>query len=254
MKKFIFKSLTLLAVCFLGACSLKSDFSVSSPDGEISATLKFDKEQGVLNYSVQSRGTEIISASPIGINTDKGDFRSGMKLKKQTSKTIDETYSLPQGKVSTYLNNANEQILTFSKNGKELNVHFRVYNDGIAFSFEIPGEGNIEFYGESSAIHLAGENFTYWGQNHPNKYGYESALGPIDGEMMSNPVLAELKDLKHFVLMGQAATYGNYVQTHFTRSASTFTYSYPLDQEKIGPVTTSKTSVRPAVFLTGTIS
>ncbi len=161
-----------------------------------------------------------------------------MKLKKQTSKTIDETYSLPQGKVSTYLNNANEQILTFSKNGQELNVHFRIYNDGIAFSFEIPGEGNIEFYGESSAIHLAGENFTYWGQNHPNKYGYESALGPIDGEMMSNPVLAELKDLKHFVLMGQAATYGNYIQAHFNRSGSTFTYAFPLDQEKLGPVQT----------------
>jgi len=36
--------------------------------------------------------------------------------------------------------------------------------------------------------------------------------------------------------MGQAATYGNYVQTHFQRSDNRFTYSYPLDQKKIGPV------------------
>jgi alpha-glucosidase len=238
MKNLISKSLIFLFTGILGACSPKSDYSVTSPDGQITATLKFNKEQGILNYSVQSHGTEIISDSPIGINTDKGDFRSGMKLKKQTSKTIDETYTLPQGKVSIYRNNANEQILTFSKNGQELNVHFRVYDDGIAFNFEIPGEGNIGFYGESSAIHLAGENFTYWGQNHPNKYGYESALGPIDGDRMSNPVLAELKDLKHFVLLGQAATYGNYIQAHFNRSGSTFTYSYPLDQEKLGPVKT----------------
>ncbi len=104
---------------------------------------------------------------------------------------------------------------------------------------KFPGDGNIEIYEENSAIHLAGENFTYWGQNHPNKYGYESALGPIEGDLMSNPVLAQLKDSKHFVLMGQAATYGNYIQAHFTRSGSTFTYSFPLDQEKLGPVRTT---------------
>ena len=200
MKKLIFKSLILLLVC-LGACSPKPDYRVTSPDGQISASLKFDKEKGILNYAVQSRGTEIISASPIGINTDKGDFRSGVKLKKESVKTIDETYTLPQGKVSSYRNNANEQILTLSKNGQELNVHFRVYNDGIAFSFEIPGKGNIEFYGESSAINLAGENFTYWGQNHPNKYGYESALGPIDGTNVKSG-FGGVKRFKTFCING----------------------------------------------------
>lgn len=236
MKNLIFKLSIILLVSILGACSIKSDFLVSSPDGQITADLKFDRKTGTLNYSVQSRGIEIISTSPIGINTDKGDFRSGMKLKRHTLQGFDETYTLPQGKVSTYRNYGNEEMLNFRKNGQEINVHFRVYNDGIAFRFEIPGEGNVEFLGESSAIHLAGENFTCWGQNHPNRYGYESALGPIDGEMMSNPVLAEIKDAKHFVLMGQAATYGSYVQTHFNRSGSRFIYSYPLDQEKLGPV------------------
>jgi alpha-glucosidase len=239
MEKFIFKSLILLLACFLGACSAKTDFSVSSPDGQITATLKFDKEQGVLNYMVKSHGNEIISASSIGINTDLGDFRSGLSLRKHTARTIDEMYTLPQGKVSTYRNNAHELTLKFIKEGHGINILFRVYNDGIAFRFEILGDGNIEIYGENSAIHLAGENFTYWGQNHPNKYGYESALGPIDGDLMSNPVLARLKDSKHFVLMGQAATYGNYIQAHFTRSGSTFTYSFPLDQEKLGPVRTT---------------
>ncbi len=118
MKKIIFKSLILLLACILGACSLKTDFSVSSPDGQITATLKFDKEQGVLNYMVQSHGKEIISASPIGINTDLGDFRSGLSLKKHAAKTIDETYTLPQGKVSTYRNNANELTLKFNKEGR----------------------------------------------------------------------------------------------------------------------------------------
>ncbi|MEL7601051.1 MAG: glycoside hydrolase family 97 N-terminal domain-containing protein [Proteiniphilum sp.] len=237
MKKYIFKLLIFTLVCLIGAaCSSKTDFAVSSPDDKITAIVKYDKEQGTVHYIVQSRKQEIISSSSMGISTSLGDFTSGMKLKGSSTKTIDETYHLPQGKVSTYRNHANEQTLTFSKNGQQLNILFRVYNDGIAYRYEIPGEGNIEFSGESSSINLADTNLTYYGQNHPNRYGYESALGPIDGELMSNPVLAHLKDKNHFILMGQAATYGNYVQTHFQRSGNRFTYSYPLDQEKIGSV------------------
>jgi len=237
MKKINFIRLSvLLWVYIFASCSSKTDFTVSSPDGQITAILKFDKEQGSVHYSVLSQKQEIISSSSMGISTTRGDFTSGMKLKGSLTRTIDETYHLPQGKVSTYRNHANEQTLTLNKNGQQLNILFRVYNDGIAYCYEIPGNGKIEFSGESSSIQLAGENLTFYGQNHPNRYGYESALGPIDSEQMSNPVLAHLKDKNHFVLMGQAATYGNYVQTHFQRSANHFTYGYPLDQEKIGPV------------------
>lgn len=236
MKKSIYRLLTFLLVCFIGACSPKSDFTVTSPDGQITANLKFDKEQGTIHYMVQSRNQEIVSSSPIGISTSLGVFTSGMKLEGHSEQTIDETYQLPQGKASTYRNYANEQKITLSKDRQDLNLFFRVYNDGIAYSYEIPGDGEIEFSGEISSINLSGENFTYYGQNHPNRYGYEGALGPIDGDRMSNPVLAHVKDKNHFVLMGQAATYGNYIQPHLQRSGSSFTYSFPLDQEKIGPV------------------
>jgi alpha-glucosidase len=216
-----------------------AELTVSSPDGSIAATLMYEDKQGTLAYRVQSQGREIITASFIGITTDRGDFRSGMTFLDSSLKAIDDTYTMPQGKVSICRNHANEQALWFSKDGQKMSVLFRVYNDGVAFSFVFPGVGNIEIYEESSAITLAGENFTYWGQDHPNSYGYETALGPITGDRMSNPVLAHLKDRDHFVLMGQAATYGHYVQTHFERSGSTFRFSFPMDQAEIGPVRTT---------------
>ncbi|MGD9555796.1 MAG: glycoside hydrolase family 97 N-terminal domain-containing protein [Mangrovibacterium sp.] len=229
----------LMAALLMSACSSEKEFAVSSPDGQIVATLRYDKETGSLTYGVQSGNQEIIATSPIGIKTNRGDFQSGMKLDGHSRKLIDETYTLPQGKVSTYRNHANEQTLQFSKEGQNLEVLFRVYNDGVAFRFVMPGRGNIEILEESSAINLAGENFTYYGQNHPNRYGYESALGPIDGDQMSNPVLAHLKDHNHFVLMGQAATNGQYIQAHFQRSGSSFHYIFPLDQARLGPVQTT---------------
>ena len=226
----------MVVALFTSAFSTAKSIKVSSPDGRIVATLMVDKELGKLTYKVKSGDREIIRESPVGINTGKGDFRSGMTLEAKSVRMIDETYKLPQGKVSTYRNHAREQRLQFSKEGQKPEVLFRVYNDGIAFRFVIPGEGEIRIIEESSAINLAGENFTYYGQNHPNRYGYESALGPIDGDLMSNPVLAHLKDQDHFVLMAQAATNGQYVQSHFERTGSSFRYSFPIDQVRVGPV------------------
>jgi alpha-glucosidase len=219
--------------------AVDSQFTVASPDGRIVATLTYEDGEGTLSYRVASGNKEIISPSPIGIHSDRGDFRSGMRLVGNSRAVVDETYTLPQGKVSTYRNHANERVLRFRKNGQEMHVRFRAYDDGIAFSFAIPGQGNMELYGENSTVTLSGQKFTYWGQSHPNSYGYETRLGPIDSARMSNPVLAHLEDRDHFVLMGQAATYGNYVQSHFDRSGSNFRYSFPLDQDSLGPVRTT---------------
>ena len=142
----IFGAIIVFLAFFVGACSPKTDFTVSSPDGQIQTTLLFNKEQGTINYKIQSRGKEIILSSPVGISTSRGEFNSAMKLKGHSEQTIDETYNLPQGKVSTYRNHANEQTITFSKSGQNINILFRVYNDGVAFCFEIPGKGQIEFF------------------------------------------------------------------------------------------------------------
>jgi hypothetical protein len=187
--------LSIIMLCLLGSCSPKSVFLVSSPGGNISTTLLYDDVQGALTYRVESESREIISASPVGINTDLGDFRSGMTLVGHSHKVIEERYTLPQGKVSNYRNYAREQTLRFNKDGQDIDIVFRVYNDGVAFSFVLPGEGKIEIYEESSAIKLAGENLTYWGQSHPNRYGYENALGALTVDSKSIPVLAHLEDL-----------------------------------------------------------
>jgi alpha-glucosidase len=217
----------LLIIVSTVSCTPKSEFVVSSPAGNLKAVMKFNPDQGTITYSVTSRDNEIILPSRMGINTDAGDFSSGMKLKKAASEIVDEVYPLPQGKVSNYHNRANEQIVTLRKGKQSMDIRFRVYDDGVAFRYEIPGEGEITIHDESSTVHLAGENFNYWGQPHPNRYGYESALGPIEDELISIPVLAELKDRGHFVLIGQAATNGHYIQPHFKRTGSVLSFCFP---------------------------
>jgi alpha-glucosidase len=239
LRRLLVLALPTLLAGAVGAGDARAQGSVSSPDGRIVASLTHDRGSGTLRYTVRSEGREIVSPSPIGIYTNRGDFRSGTTLAGVSRTVVDETYTLPQGKVSTYRNHANELVVRLRKEGQEVHVRFRAYDDGVAFSFAVPGSGEMVVYEESSAIHLAGGDQTWYGQNHPNNYGYESRLGPIDGERMSNPVLARLGDRDHFVLIGQAASFGTYVQTHFARSGSTFRYSFPLDQARIALVETA---------------
>jgi len=236
MRSLTFLFAILLIGSITGSCTKQSEFRVVSPDGNLTAVIEYNSDNGSLEYSVFRGNQQILLPGSMGLNTDAGDFTYGVKLTKAEHGSLDETYSLPQGKVSTYHNKANELLLTLKKANRKLDIRFRIYNDGVAFRYETGGKGQITIHNESSAVSLAGNTFTYWGQPHPNRYGYESALGPIDNDLLSTPVLAELKESKHFVLVGQAATYGNYIQPHFKREGSTLHYCFPLDQEKTGPV------------------
>jgi alpha-glucosidase len=51
------------------------------------------------------------------------------------------------------------------------------------------------------------------------------------------PVLAELKDARHFVLIAQAGSYGDYVIPNYKRQANVLALSFPMDQKE--PVKTS---------------
>ena len=237
MKRNPFTYISLLVLnSLIFSCSPVKEYFIPSPDGNVVLKVTLDRENGELSYEVSSNGKQIISKSRTGLSTSLGDFRSGLKLTGQTLKTVDETYTLPQGKVSTWHNHANECTFSLKKQKVAYGVVFRVYNDGVAFRYLLPGQGAAEFLEESSTVAVAGEQITCWGQKHPNRYGYESALGPVEADQISNPVLVHVPDKDHYLLIGQAATYGHYIQPHFTRSGSTFSYAYPLDQEKIGPV------------------
>jgi hypothetical protein len=214
------------------------EWTVASPNRAVRATILLDEHSGAASYRVSSRGLTVIEQSPMGIATSVGDFTGGLAPVNDTLQEIRETYVLPVGKRSTYLNHANELILTLRKNPGTVRLRFRAYDDGIAFSYVLDGTGPVAIFGETSGFRLPADGgVTYWGQNHPNNYGYETLLGRVEGERMSIPVLAELKELKHFLFLAQAASYGTYIVPHFQRHERQLNLRFPLDQE--GPVETT---------------
>jgi alpha-glucosidase len=228
---------TLVAVLVLPMVARAATFSVKSPGGQITATLTHARGAGTLRYHLRSRTIPLLDDGALGIRTSIGDFTGGLTYVRQARRVIRETYRLPVGKRSTYLNHASELELTFRKGGRELRLVVRAYDDGLAFRYALPGRGPLDISGETTTFPLAARDITIWGQAHPNSYGYESPLGPVTADRISMPVLAELVDRRHFLFVAQAASYGHYIIPNYQRAGNVLTVAFPLDQRE--PVKTT---------------
>jgi alpha-glucosidase len=236
----------LLAVCTLApTLPVTAQYIVRSPDGRISLTVRHDR--GALTFSLSNGRTLLVDRGALGLASSRGDFANGLRFVRQSRTAIDETYTLPVGKRSTYVNRANELDLTFAKGAQELHVVLRAYDDGVALRYVLPGTGDVEIASETTTFPLASTDVAWWGQPHPNNYGYETPLGPVTADRISMPVLAELKDRRHWLLVAQAASYGSYVIPNFARQGSTLAVRFPIDQKT--PVRTTLPFASPWRFV-----
>ena len=239
------RAATLVALLSTVASVADAQYTVRSPDGRITLAVRHTSDD--LTFTVTSGRSVLVDRGALGMVTSRGDFRSGLRFVRQSRSVVNDTYRLPVGKRSTYVDHANELELAFRKGEHDVHLVLRAYDDGVAFRYVLPGSGDVEIASEHTTFPLAGDNVTYWGQAHPNNYGYETALGPVVAERISMPVLAELSERGHFVLIAQAASYGTYVIPNFARSGNTLAVRFPMDQKE--PVRTTLPFASPWRFM-----
>ncbi|MDR2736351.1 MAG: glycoside hydrolase family 97 catalytic domain-containing protein [Gracilibacteraceae bacterium] len=123
---------------------------LESPNKTISVAIHLT-ESGTVTYAVSRLNGETRNSEPMILDSALGfdvieyaDFTSGLVYKPDKTKTntIDETYDMVSGKFSQYVNKAEEVILTFEKDSKEIQIVFRAYDDGMAFRYVIDGSGS----------------------------------------------------------------------------------------------------------------
>ncbi len=132
------KSLLSLSMCV--PALVWAQIKVQSPDGNLSALISV--EQGRPVYQVNYKETVMLEQSPLGLETNIGNFSENLSLKNHKVEKIDETYTLNRNKVSQVHYQANELTCTFSNPKKqEISVVFRVSNNDIAFKYVLPKKG-----------------------------------------------------------------------------------------------------------------
>ncbi|WP_276605836.1 glycoside hydrolase family 97 N-terminal domain-containing protein [Pseudoalteromonas sp. MEBiC 03607] len=90
--------------------------SVTSPNGQI--TVKLEKQENQLVYSVNYGKQVFLQQSELGLNTNLGDFSQRLKYKSHITASVNESYKLHNAKVSDVNYTANTLKAQFENNLK----------------------------------------------------------------------------------------------------------------------------------------
>jgi alpha-glucosidase len=200
-------SLILLILLF---ASCTQNMTVISPDKHNSITLHLN-ENGSLYYSVRSHGKDAIMLSLMGMELADSllDFNSGLTLEGIIESEIDETYSLPTGKTSVYINKANESVYSFkNRHGKILSVVCRAYDDGVAFRYVIESSSGITVKKENTRFGIPQNTMSWmmdYNPNYENIY-QERLIDTIGTRALSFPALMHI-DKALWLLLTEASVY-----------------------------------------------
>lgn len=135
-------------------------WTVTSPGGAIS--VDFTITGGKPTYSVAYRGRQVVSPSTLGMQLGDGTVGENMTLEgaKPRVTSHDSQWVQPWGEDDTVRNHYNEMVVRMksrktTSSRKLLNIAVRVYDDGFAFRYELPGNGNVEIMDELTQMRLA---------------------------------------------------------------------------------------------------
>ena len=130
--------------------------SVNGPDGKLQLTVSCPSANGEVSYAVTYNGKQMLESSPLGMETNVGDFYRGLQLKEHKVTALDTVYEQSRIKASRIHYWANELLCSFvNGEGKNVQITFRVSNNDVAFRYTLPreqGKGSVTVNSERTGF------------------------------------------------------------------------------------------------------
>ncbi len=153
--------------------------SVSSPDGSLQFELSFAEADALSNrypvYTVSLDGDEIIGESRLGLRTDgSDDFARGLEKVGARCHRVDSTWEQPWGERRFVREHYNEAAFTLRSGAGRMIVRVRVFDDGLAFRYEIPEQPGLAvgILDELTQFVVSSDGTAFW-QTGDGHEGYE---------------------------------------------------------------------------------
>jgi len=206
-------AMAVLLPCF--SVQAETSLSLSSPDETITAILS-TSGQGRLTLAITQAGGMVIEPSPLGVTVDNLDLGLDVSLGQPSHREIQETY-VWRGVKSQATNHcmAYDVPVTHQECDRGWVLEVRVFDDGVAYRYNVPGEGPQHVSEESTAWCLP-QKTKVWIQNDTASYegNYYAALvedivtKTDKGDVLIGcPVTAELAT-GGYALISEACLYG----------------------------------------------
>ncbi len=164
------KLIVLLLTLGFFSCSSSNEelLEVVSPNSSIK--VNFDvSNNGEPFYIVQFNNKVIVDTSYLGFEfKDAPAFKKSFIVKNALSSTFNETWQMPWGEqldVDNHYNELRVELEEASELKRQLNIVFKVYDDGIGFRYEFPEQENwteVLINEEHTEFNLTEDYKTFW--------------------------------------------------------------------------------------------
>ena len=176
-----------LILCTLALSLLVGAQELKSPNGQL--VLQFSiSAKGEPTYGLSYKGKTVLKPSRMGIELkDEGaraEFGSEIDMNKRSSnpetslysnftivktstESFDETWKPVWGEVKEIRNNYNELVVSLIQKGndRQLQIRFRLFDDGLGFRYEFPQQPNLNYFvirEERTEFAVNGDIMAHW--------------------------------------------------------------------------------------------
>ncbi|MEL5894805.1 glycoside hydrolase family 97 protein [Bacteroides sp. GD17] len=240
------------------------DITVSGPDGKLQLTVSCP-EGGEASYAVSYNGKQMLKPSPLGLQTNVGDFAGALKWMGHKETKIDTTYEQTRIKTSRVHYRANELLCSFANaQGQKVDVMFRVSDNDVAFRYLLPRQGergSVAVNQEKTGFRFPSQTTTFlcpqsdamigWKRTKPSYEEEYKADAPLNarsqyGHGYTFPCLFKVGG-DGWLLVSETGVDSHYCASHLSDATDgLFTIAFPMPEENNGNGT-----VAPAFALPG---
>ena len=261
MKK---KLQTTLALLMAAVASMAQQVQVSGPDGRLQVSVAGGGETG-MTYSVTYDGKQMLENSPLGMQTNAGDFSKGLALVKYDTCRIDTVYRQTRIKTSQIHYQANELTCYLSNaDGGQLAVTFRVSNNDVAFRYTLPRQGetgSVRVMEEATGFRFPQQTTTFLCPQSDAMIGWKRTKPSYEEEYKADALMSERSQYGHgytfpclfrvgddgWVLVSETGVDSRYCGSHLSDADNgLYRIAFPMPEENNGNGT-----VEPAFSLPG---
>lgn len=150
--------------------------TVSSPNGAVSVSFSL-ADGGRPTYEMTYKGRPVVKPSHLGLELAKDkhatkgfaetSLMDGFTESHSEVSTFDETWKPVWGETATIRNHYNELLVSLSQDhtGRQMNIRFRVYDDGMGLRYEFPQQDSLVYFivkEEHTQFAMTGDHTAWW--------------------------------------------------------------------------------------------
>lgn len=203
-------------------------------------TVKLLQEDSRSYFMVYFNGKMVLDHSLLGIETSTGSFSYDLNLKSSVSSKVKSLkYTLNSGKKALVSKRYREVIYPLvNLQGKEIDLIFRIFDDGVAYRYGLKGRGQCVVMKEQGNFAFPANTSCYmtplatpksgWAKTNPSNeehYIYGERVGKSSnfGAGWSFPALYNVPDAG-WVLISETGVDGNYAGSHLADNSENGVY------------------------------